>query len=112
MILTLSISRARKSTQGSLNGSRKTPQRLRNLKGMILIHDLERWTIFRSGFAMIVNARRCNVGMTKPLLHFGNVRLMIERVGRRSRAQGMRADFEPQFAGVAAHDSVYRIRRQ
>lgn len=79
---------------------------------MILIHDLERWTIFRSGFAMIVNARRCNVGMTKPLLHFGNVRLMIERVGRRSRAQGMRADFEPQFAGVAAHDSIHCVRRQ
>ena len=45
---------------------------------------------------MIVNPGRGDVGVAEPLLHLGNVCLMVERIGGRRRPQRMRADFEAQ----------------
>ena len=43
--------------------------------------------------AMVINPRRRNVGMPQPLLHLGDIGLVIKRVGRRRRSQRMRAEF-------------------
>jgi len=43
---------------------------------------------------VIIDARRGDIGVTKPFLHFGDVGLVIECVGRGRCAQRMRADLE------------------
>jgi hypothetical protein len=60
------------------------------------ISDFECRAILGPGLPMIVNARRRNIHVPKPLLDLGNVGLMVERVGRSRRAQGMRANLEPE----------------
>src|SRR3954467_5532984 len=45
------------------------------------IGNLERRAILGPCVAVIIDARCSNVGMPKPLLHLGNVSLVIERVG-------------------------------
>ena len=44
--------------------------------------------------------------MPQPLLHLGDVGLVVERVGCSGCPQRVRADLEPQFVGVAAHQLV------
>src|ERR1700722_14242602 len=58
---------------------------------------------------MVVDTRGGNVGMTEPFLHFRNVGLMIERVGRGGRAQRMRADQKPQLPRIAPHQAIDAI---
>ncbi|MCU0689148.1 MAG: hypothetical protein MUE97_05350, partial [Phycisphaerales bacterium] len=50
--------------------------------------------------------------MAQPLLHLGDVGLVVQRVGRRRRPQRVRADLEAQRRRVAPHDLVDRVRRQ
>jgi len=51
-----------------------------------LITHFERRRVFRPILAPIVEARRCDVGVTQPLLHLRDVGLVLERVGRRGGA--------------------------
>ena len=44
--------------------------------------------------------------MPKPLLHLGDIRLMIERIGGGGRAQRVRADQKPQLPRIAPHQSI------
>jgi hypothetical protein len=60
---------------------------------------------------MIVNAGGSNVSMAKPLLHLGDVRLMIERVGGGRRPQRMRADLKVKLRRIAPHQLVNAICR-
>ena len=60
---------------------------------------------------MIVDARRRDVGVPKPLLHLGDVGLVIERIGGGGRAQRMRADLKTERGRVGAHQLVNAIRR-
>jgi len=73
------------------------------------IADFERRRVLRPIFAPIVEARRRDVGVTQPLLHFGDVRLVLERVGRRRGAQRVRADRDAEFLRVVAHEFVNPI---
>ena len=45
---------------------------------------------------MIVNPGGGDIGMTQPLLDFGDIGLMIERIRRGRRPQCMRADLKAQ----------------
>ena len=63
-----------------------------------LVRHLECRAILRSSLPVIVNSRRLDVGVPKPLLHLGDVGLVIERIGRCRRPQRMRTDLEPQRA--------------
>ena len=60
---------------------------------------------------MIVDARSADVRMAKPLLHLGDVGLMVERVGGGGRAQRVRADLESERGGVTAHQLVDTVGR-
>jgi hypothetical protein len=62
------------------------------------VDHLERWAILRPRAAMIVDPRGGDVGVPEPLLHLGDVGLVIEGVGSGRRAQRMRADLEPKLA--------------
>src|ERR1035438_8936811 len=57
-----------------------------------LIAHFERRRVFRPILAPIVQARRCDVGVTQPLLHLRDVGLVLERISRRGGAQRVRAD--------------------
>lgn len=46
---------------------------------------------------MIVDPRSSDVGVAEPLLHLGDVGLMIERIGGGRRTQRMRADCKPKL---------------
>jgi hypothetical protein len=61
-----------------------------------LIGHFEGRTVLRPGLAVIVNPRGGDVGMTQPLLHLGNVGLVIKRVGRGGCPQRVRPDRETQ----------------
>ena len=52
---------------------------------------------------MIVDAGGGDVGVAEPFLHLGDVGLMVERIGGRGRAQGMRADLKPELRGIRAY---------
>jgi hypothetical protein len=60
---------------------------------------------------MIVYPRGGNVGVAEPLLYLGDIRLVIERVGRRRSAQRVRADPEAERSRVSAHQLVNAVRR-
>ena len=45
---------------------------------------------------MVVDAGGGDVGVPQPLLHLGDVGLVVQRIGRSGRAQRMRADLEPE----------------
>ena len=49
--------------------------------------------------------------MAKPFLDFGDVGLVIERIGGGRRAQGVSADLEPELRRVGAHQPIYAIGR-
>src|SRR4051812_23882107 len=78
---------------------------------MPLVTHLECRAVLGPGSPMIVDARRGDVGVPKPLLHLGNVGLMIERVGGSGRTQRMRADLEAERSRVGAHQLVNAVRR-
>jgi hypothetical protein len=59
-----------------------------------LIRHLKGRTVFRSGFAVIVNSRRRDVGMAEPLLDLREIGFMVEGIGRRRGAQGVRPNLE------------------
>jgi hypothetical protein len=59
----------------------------------------------------VVKPRRRNAGMPQPLLHLGDIGLVIKRVGRRSRSQRMRADSEAERRRISARQLVNAIRR-
>jgi hypothetical protein len=60
------------------------------------VGDFEGRTVLRTGFAVIVNSGRGDVGVTQPLLHLGNVGLVVKRIGRGGRPQRVRPDRETQ----------------
>ena len=64
------------------------------------IRHLERRAVLLPRATVIVDAYRGDVHVAKPLLYLGDVGLMIERIGRRRRAQRMRADLEPELRRV------------
>ena len=47
---------------------------------------LERRAIFRRSLAVIVDARRGNIGVPQPFLHFDDIGAITERVGGTGRA--------------------------
>jgi hypothetical protein len=48
--------------------------------------------------------------MAEPLLHLGDVGLVIERIGGGGRAQRMRADQKPQLPRIAPHQAIDAVR--
>jgi hypothetical protein len=60
---------------------------------------------------VIVDAGGGNVRVAKPFLHFGDVGLMVERVGRSRRLQRMRPDLKSEPRGVGAHKLVNAVGR-
>ena len=75
------------------------------------ISDLESRAILGSRPPMIVNPRGADVGVPKPLLHLGDVGLVVERVGGGGRAKRMRTDFKPELCRVGPHQSLNAIGR-
>src|SRR4051794_8858314 len=75
------------------------------------IGNLERRAILGPCVAVIIDARCSNVGMPKPLLHLGNVSLVIERVGGGGRAPRGRANLKTERGRVGAHQLVNAVRR-
>ena len=65
------------------------------------IFHLKRGTFLRSTLSPVIQPRRGNVGMPQPLLHFGNVRVMRERIRGSSSTQRMYA--ETMHVSVDAH---------
>ena len=59
-----------------------------------LISDLESRAILRPRPTVIVNARGADFGVGEPLLHLGDVGLVVERIGGRRRAERVSADTE------------------
>jgi hypothetical protein len=59
---------------------------------IVLVSDLERRTAFGPCLPVIVDPRRGDIRMPKPLLHLGYVRLVIEGIRRRRRTQRMCPD--------------------
>ena len=51
-----------------------------------LVTHLKCRTILGPGLAVIINTCRSNIRMSQPFLHLGNIRLMIQRIGGRSRS--------------------------
>jgi hypothetical protein len=47
----------------------------------------------------------------EPLLHLGDVGVVIERIGCGSRAQGMGPDLKSEPARISAHEFVDAVRR-
>jgi hypothetical protein len=62
----------------------------------LLVGDLEGRTILRPSLAVVINTRRGDVGVTQPLLHLGDVGLVVKRIGRGGRPQRVRPDRETQ----------------
>jgi hypothetical protein len=63
-----------------------------------LIGDLEGRAVLRPRLAMVVDARRRDVGVAEPFLDLGDVRLMIERVRCRCGAQAWAPISKPSCA--------------
>ena len=76
-----------------------------------LIAHFERRRVFRPGLAVIINPRRRNIRMPQPFLHIGDIGLMVERIGRRRRAERMRAYLETQSRRVLSHHPIHPVRR-
>ena len=77
----------------------------------ISVGHLERRAVLGPRPPVIVDARRGDVRVTEPLLHLGDVGLVIERVGRGGRTQRMSADLEPKRGGIGPHQLVDAVRR-
>ena len=52
----------------------------------VLITHLKCRTIFRSALTVIIDPSRSDIRMAQPFLYLRNIRLMIQRIGRSSRA--------------------------
>ena len=59
---------------------------------------------------MIVNPRCRDVRVAEPLLHLGDVGLVVKRAGDHRRAERMRADLKPERRRVSAHYPVKPVR--
>jgi hypothetical protein len=59
---------------------------------------------------VIVDPRCRDVGMSQPVLYFGNVGLMIKGVRCCRRAQGVGADLEAQQRRILPHQFVNPVR--
>ena len=59
---------------------------------LISIIYSKRRTIFRPVFPLIVKPRGGDIGMTQPLLHLGNIGIVLQGVCRRRRPQRMHAE--------------------
>src|SRR5689334_2675129 len=81
------------------------------MRDYMSITHLERRAILWPCSAMIIDPRRRNVSVPEPLLHLGDVGLVIERIGGGGRAQRMRADLESKRGRVGAHQPIDSIRR-
>ena len=60
---------------------------------------------------MIVDPRGGDVGVPQPLLHLGDVGLVIERVSGGRRPQRVRADRKPELGRISAHQLIDAVRR-
>jgi hypothetical protein len=60
-----------------------------------IIRDLERRAVLRPGLAVIVHARGGDVRMPQPLLHLGDIGLVVERVGVQAQAVLAAAEADP-----------------
>ena len=49
--------------------------------------------------------------MPQPFLHLGNIRIVIERIGRGGRTKRMGADFQPEPQRIPPHELVDPVRR-
>lgn len=79
------------------------------------IFDLEGRAVLGAHASTVVDPGGRNVGVPQPLLHFGDVRLVVERVGGRRGPQGMGAepfDVDACLRCVALHDPADPIGRQ
>jgi hypothetical protein len=59
--------------------------------------DLERRAVLGTGLSVIVDASGRDIGVSQPLLDFGDVSLIIERIGRGSSPKGMGAYLKAQL---------------
>ena len=74
-----------------------------------LIRDLERRGILRPGFTSVIEAGSADVGVAKPLLHFGDVGLVVEGVGSSRCRKGVDAEtgqVHTSLHGVEANHTV------
>ena len=60
---------------------------------------------------MIVDPRRCNVGMAEPFLDLGDIGVVIERISGRRCTQGMGANLEAQQGRIRLYQLVNAVRR-
>jgi hypothetical protein len=85
----------------------------RQIEDDVLIPHLKRGAVLWPGLPPVVEARGGNVGMPEPLLHLGDVGLMVERVGRGSGSRSVRAealDVYPHTLCVVLHHLVDAVR--
>src|SRR5271167_4261272 len=75
------------------------------------ISNLESRAVLGPRPAVIVDARGGDVGVAKPFLHFGDVGLVIERIGGGRRAKRMSANLESKLRRVGPHKPVNAVRR-
>ncbi len=73
------------------------------------VSHLERWTILGSRAAVIIDARDRDIGVTEPLLHLGDVGLVVECIDRHGRTKRMRADLKAELRRVAPHQPIDAI---
>ena len=75
------------------------------------IRHLECRAVLGPRAAVIIDPRRRDVRMSQPLLHLGDVSLMIERIGGSSRTERVRADLEAELRRIRAHQLIDPIGR-
>ena len=75
------------------------------------VSHLERWAVFGPRATVVVNPRRGDVGVPKPILHLGDIGLVIEGVGGGRRPQRMRPDLETESGRVRTHKFIDAVRR-
>src|SRR5487761_1113745 len=71
-----------------------------------LVADLERRRVLRAALAPVVEAGGRDVGVPEPFLVLGDIRLVLEGVGRRGRPQRVHADGDAELPRVAAYELV------
>lgn len=81
-----------------------------NVLNNLSIRHLERRTVLGPRLAVIVDAGGGDIGMAEPLLDFGDVGLVIERIRGGCRAQPMGADLEPELCRIGPDEHINAIR--
>src|SRR5271165_154524 len=79
------------------------------LRYCVSVIYLERRAVLRPRAAVIVDARGGDVGVAEPLLHLGDVGLVVERVGGGRRAQRMGADLETEQCRIGPHQPINAV---